>query len=50
MKEAREKFEAILVSKGKDTPEWDGLKYENINIQTYWRWFLMGWTMRGETK
>jgi hypothetical protein len=46
MNEAREKFEAILASKGKGKPEWDGQKYDNTNIQTYWRWFLLGWTMR----
>ena len=44
MNEAREKFEAILMAKGK--PGWDGQKYDNINIQTYWRWFLLGWTMK----
>ena len=47
MNEAREKFEAMLVAKGKGKPEWDGQKYDNMNIQTYWRWFLLGWTMRG---
>lgn len=50
MNEAREKFEAILMSKGKQIPEWDGSKYNNINIQTYWRWFLLGWTFNGENK
>jgi hypothetical protein len=46
MNEAREKFEAMLMAKGKGKPEWDGQKYDNINIQTYWRWFLLGWTMK----
>lgn len=46
MNEAREKFEAILMTKGKRAPGWDGEKYDNINIQTYWRWFLLGWTTK----
>lgn len=50
MNEAREAFEALLVSKGKAAPEWDGSKYKAINIQTYWRWFLMGWQLRGVAK
>lgn len=50
MNEAREAFEALLVSKGKSVPEWDGSKYKPINIQTYWRWFLMGWQLRGVSK
>ena len=48
MEKAREKFESILAAKGKDVPVWDGRRYENINIQTYWRWFLLGWTMQGD--
>ena len=50
MEEARKNFEAILVSKGKEIPTWDGLKYDNINIQTYWRWFLLGWTINAASK
>ena len=50
MNEAKEAFEALLVSKGKSVPEWDGSKYKPINIQTYWRWFLMGWQLRGVSK
>lgn len=45
--EARKQFEAILQSKGKRASGWSGERYDNINIQTYWRWFLLGWTMRG---
>ena len=45
MKEARAQFEAILMTKGKRASVWDGEKYVNSNIQTYWRWFLLGWTM-----
>ena len=40
-------FEAVFATKGRDTPEWSGSRYTNSNVQTYWRWFLMGWTMRG---
>jgi hypothetical protein len=47
MKEARAQFEAILMTKGKRPSVWDGEKYVNSNIQTYWRWFLLGWTMKG---
>jgi len=47
MNEARKQFEAILVTKGKRPPVWDGERYNNTNIQTYWRWFLLGWTMKG---
>lgn len=46
MEEARKSFEAVLAAKGKEAPHWDGLKYDNINIQTYWRWFLLGWTIK----
>lgn len=46
MDEARENFEAILAAKGKAIPKWDGLKFDSQNIQTYWRWFLLGWTMK----
>jgi hypothetical protein len=46
MNEARKQFEAILMTKGKRAPGWDGEKYDNTNIQTYWRWFLLGWTMK----
>ena len=50
MKDAREKFEALFAAKGRDIPEWSGNKYTNDNVQTYWRWFLLGWTMNGESK
>lgn len=48
MEEARKSFEAVLASKGKAVPPWDGRRYDNINIQTYWRWFLLGWTIKGQ--
>ena len=50
MNEARQAFEALLVSKGKAIPEWDGKKYKTVNTQGYWRWFLLGWQMKGLTK
>lgn len=50
MNEARQAFEALLVSKGKIVPHWDGAKYKTNNVQSYWRWFLMGWQMRGVAK
>lgn len=48
MDEARQKFEALIMAKGKGRPEWDGYKYDNLNIQTYWRWFYLGYTVKGE--
>lgn len=50
MEDAKKSFEAVLASKGKEIPLWDGLKYDNTNIQTYWRWFLLGWTIKGSKK
>ncbi len=50
MNDARRAFEALLVSKGKKPPMWDGKKYKTPNTQSYWRWFLMGWEMRGIAK
>ena len=47
MNEARRIFEALLATKGKTDLRWSGRKYENRNIQTYWRWFYLGWTMKG---
>lgn len=50
MNEAREAFETLLVSKGKPVPQWRDGKYESANVQTYWRWFVMGWQLRGLSK
>lgn len=47
MEQARKAFEALLVSKGRPIPEWDGSKYQTTNVQGYWRWFLLGWQMKG---
>lgn len=46
MDDARKSFEAVLAAKGKPIPDWDGLKYSTTNVQTYWRWFLLGWTIK----
>lgn len=46
MNEARQAFEALLLSKGKSDLGWDGSKYKTKNVQVYWRWFLLGWTMK----
>lgn len=44
MKEAREVFEALSISK---KMEWNGKRYVNANVQTRWKYFLLGWTIRG---
>lgn len=46
MDEARQVFEALMAAKGK-APRWDGKRYDSINIQTYWRWFYLGWSLKG---
>lgn len=48
MGEAREKFEALIMMRKGEKPVWSGKRYANTNIQTYWRWFYLGWTMKGE--
>lgn len=50
MNEARQAFEALMVSKGKKIPSWNGAKYTTANVQNYWRWFLLGWQMKGIAK
>lgn len=47
MVDARRKFEAILASKGRPVPDWDGKRYMSENVQKYWRWFYLGWTCKG---
>ena len=47
MNEARAKFEALIAVGGRAAPKWDGQKYTSKNVQTYWRYFYLGWTMRG---
>ena len=48
MNEARQKFEALLAVSGRERPLWDGHKYTSKNVQTYWRYFYLGWTMKGD--
>lgn len=47
MEQARSVFEALWTAKGQAKPVWNGVKYESKNIQTYWRWFALGWTTKG---
>lgn len=45
MQKARQVFEAFMLQKGKQV-HWTGSKYDNANIQTKWRYFLIGWSMK----
>lgn len=45
MHKARQVFETFMLSKGKQV-HWDGNKYNTANIQTKWRYFLIGWMQR----
>jgi hypothetical protein len=46
MKQARTAFENYMATKGRDISElWTGHKYSNVNINTKWSYFLLGWTM-----
>jgi hypothetical protein len=45
MTKARQVFESLMQSKGKQV-YWNGKKYTNVNIQTKWRYFLIGWNMK----
>lgn len=45
MDKARQVFEAFMRSKGREV-HWDGKTYNTPNIQTKWRYFLIGWTQR----
>jgi hypothetical protein len=45
MQKARQVFESLLRSKGLD-PVWNGSRYQTANIQTKWRYFLLGWSMK----
>jgi hypothetical protein len=51
MNEARQAFESYMATKGRSIAEvWNGKRYTNININTKWCYFLIGWTMRGQGK
>ena len=39
---ARQEFERHLLLKGLDF-HWDGKRYDRVNIQTKWRYFLLGY-------
>ena len=46
---ARQEFERQLVLKGIDF-HWDGKRYDRVNVQTKWRYFLLGYFAgRGES-
>lgn len=45
MNEARQKFEALYTAAGREVPKWTGKKYASANVQSYWRWFYLGWSM-----
>ena len=48
MEQARKMFETMLTASGKSAPIWDGRKYTTKNVQTYWRWFWLGYSMSGK--
>jgi hypothetical protein len=51
MNEARQAFESYMATKGRNISEdWNGKRYANININTKWIYFLVGWTMKGQGK
>jgi len=51
MNEVRQAFESYMATKGKNISDlWNGNRYTNININTKWIYFLMGWTMKGQGK
>jgi len=39
---ARQDFERHLLLKGIDF-HWDGKRYDRVNVQTKWRYFLLGY-------
>jgi hypothetical protein len=43
---ARKAFEAIMQAKGSTDLTRKGSGYANANIQTKWRYMLLGWTIR----
>ena len=51
MNEARQAFESYMATKGRSISDiWNGKRYTNININTKWIYFLVGWTMKGQGK
>jgi len=45
MTKAHQAFEAYMLTKNIEV-FWDGKKYNTANIQTKWRYFLIGWKMK----
>ena len=51
MNEARQAFESLMATKGKEvTKIWNGKRYTNLNINNKRSYNLMGWTMKGQGK
>jgi hypothetical protein len=44
--EVREVFERIMTAKGITHLQRDGEKYVSANMQTKFRYFMLGWAMR----
>jgi hypothetical protein len=47
MSQAQRTFEAIMRTKGHEDFTQEKGRYSNINLQTRWNYFQMGWEMRG---
>lgn len=45
MNKAHQAFQAYMLTKNIEV-HWDGKKYNTANIQTKWRYFLIGWKMK----
>jgi hypothetical protein len=46
MDQARRAFENFMASRGRDVSDlWNGKRYTNVNMNTKWSYFLLGWTM-----
>lgn len=45
MNKAQIAFEAYMFTKG-ITANWNGKSYQTANLQTKWRYFLIGWKMK----
>jgi hypothetical protein len=44
--EVREVFERIMTAKGNNNLKRDGEKYVSPNMQTKFRYFMLGWAMK----
>jgi hypothetical protein len=45
MTKAQKVFEAIMRTKGHTDFAQDGSRYTNVNLQTRWNYFQLGWEM-----